>query len=315
MRLLRDLGYVRVRHYHGGLADWLGHGGPVEGTSGASAPRPRPDHVRGLTRRGAAWVDAISARSFAWLVRLWGAMVAGCALVYWVLGVVPGSGLREGALRVGADAGGFLTALYFSLVTATSVGFGDVVPFGVARAVAVGEAVAGLFVFGLLVSKLVSRRQEGLTEEIHRMTFETRLGRVRTNLHLVLTEVQAVTRGAAERELAGEQLMVRVESASIVFVGELRAVRDLLYRPPEEPDEEVFEGILAEVAAALVEFRELVRGLRSDAVERPALRTAMSSLGTLAREICSECVPRAFAPVLADRMDRIRALAEGLSAG
>lgn len=46
--------------------------------------------------------------------------------------------------------------------------------------------------FGSVISKLVSRRQEELTEETHRIAFEQRLGRVRTSLHLVLSEFQTL---------------------------------------------------------------------------------------------------------------------------
>src|SRR5438094_520667 len=77
---------------------------------------------------------------------------------------------------VDADARGLLTALYFSFVTATSVGYGDVVPLGFARALAIAEAATGLLLFGCLISKLISTRQEQLIEEIHRTTFEDRLG-------------------------------------------------------------------------------------------------------------------------------------------
>src|SRR5215472_4733137 len=46
--LLRELGYSRVRHYHGGLADWQEAGAPLEG---AAAQRP-DDRPRALTREG-----------------------------------------------------------------------------------------------------------------------------------------------------------------------------------------------------------------------------------------------------------------------
>ena len=75
-------------------------------------------------------------------------------------------------------------------LSATSIGFGDVVPVGPARVIAVAEALAGLLIFGAIVSKLVSRRQEQLIEEIHRVSFENRLGRLRTNLHLALSELR-----------------------------------------------------------------------------------------------------------------------------
>ena len=74
---------------------------------------------------------------------------------------------RQVSDLVKADGQGFVTAIYFSFVTALSIGYGDVVPLGLFRIVAIVEGAAGLLIFGCVISKLVSRRQEELTEEIH----------------------------------------------------------------------------------------------------------------------------------------------------
>jgi hypothetical protein len=60
------------------------------------------------------------------------------------------------------------------------------------RILAVTEGAIGLLIFGCLISKLVSRRQEALVEETHRIAFEDRLDRVRTNLHLVLNDLDTI---------------------------------------------------------------------------------------------------------------------------
>src|SRR5579884_2568955 len=140
---------------------------------------------------GNAVLEALERRSTSELFALWLAMVVACALVYWLAGVA-GRGLVAAGAPVGTTPAGFATALYFSFVTATSVGYGDVLPTGPLRALAVAEAVAGLLAFGAVVAKFVSRRQDELVREIHRVTFEERLDRVQTNLHLVLSELQAI---------------------------------------------------------------------------------------------------------------------------
>ena len=55
---------------------------------------------------------------------------------------------------------------------------------------AIIEAVGGLLVFGAIVSKFVSRRQDRLVSEIHRITFEDRLDYVQAALHTVLGDFQ-----------------------------------------------------------------------------------------------------------------------------
>src|SRR6202043_3180782 len=110
-------------------------------------------------------------------------------------------------------------ALYFSFVTATSVGYGDVVPVGVARGIAVAEAVAALLIFGAVVAKFVSRRQDELVREIHRVTFEERLDRVQTNLHLVISELQSIAALCCRPEPRLDQMGSRYESAVLIFAG------------------------------------------------------------------------------------------------
>ncbi len=66
MGLLRELGYERVRYYHGGLEDWRANGGPVVGAASRDSTEPRSEDgeseaagASGDTtraRRGPTWV-------------------------------------------------------------------------------------------------------------------------------------------------------------------------------------------------------------------------------------------------------------------
>ena len=197
MRLLNHLGYTNIDHFHGGMHEWQQAGLPLERAQAAVSP-PRPVAASGAIvparpgERGHSFVDLFERRSTADLVGLWFGTIVTCAFVYWLLSAVSMGGLREGGRTLGGGLHGLLTALYFSFVTATSVGFGDVVPLGAVRALAIFEAVVGLLIFGAVVSKLVSRRQEHIVTEIHRIAFEDRLERVQTDLHSVLMEMQTI---------------------------------------------------------------------------------------------------------------------------
>jgi potassium channel LctB len=272
----------------------------------ADVPARRPRRVR---ERGAALFDLFERRSTIDLFWLWLGTVGSCAVVYWLLTLWGVASLREGDQPVPADAAGLLTSVYFSFVTATSVGFGDVVPAGAARAVAIIEAIVGLLVFGAVVSKLVSRRQEEVIREIHRIAFAERLERVQTDLHLVLAELQNVVQMCKAPDTAEEQLRARVESASGICLAELRAIHDLLYRPQAAPEESVLEGILASLALVLRELRDLLqcRSFRS-----PYLRRNVDGVAKLANEICADCVPRRYAANLREWMDAIQTVAREL---
>ena len=110
--------------------------------------------------------------------------------------------------------------------------------------------------------------------------------------------------------MAPPEAVARVESAAMVFVGELHAVHDLLYRPQQAPEEPVLEGILAGVTSVFREFLELLACVQAQRAERTAALAASTTvMARLAREICGDCVPREYAPALRTWMDQIQRMA------
>lgn len=317
MGLLHDLGYARVRHYSGGLQEWAERGESFESgvaIDGRVAPPPG-SRAAARDRTGAAGrvrrafnvlVDAAGHRSIAGLLMIWLYVTVGFGLAYWAAAAQASGGLLHDGARAAMDGPGLLSALYFSFVTALSIGYGDVIPAGWFRGLAVVEGALGLLVFGAIVSKLVSQRQEDLLDETHRMAFEDRLGRVRTNLHLVLSDLQTIAAMCADAATPQERILPRLESAVAIFEGELRAVHDLLYRPQIVPDEGALESILANLAANLQELGDLLLCARPGKEPSATLASNLRSVRDLADGICGDCVPRAHAPHLRTWMDRIQ---------
>jgi len=316
---LRALGYTHLRHYRGGLADWTEGGGELESVAPAEPvaplPAPRPTATRSLPAPSwsAALLAFIERQSTAQLFGCWLAMIVTCSVLYWLAGLWAHDGLIAGGQPVEMNARGLATAVYFSFVTATSVGYGDVLPLGVARVVAVAEAVSGLLIFGAVVAKFVSRRQDELVREIHRVTFEERLDRVQTNLHLVLSEIQAIAAMCEDGAVRLERVGPRLESAALVFAGELRAIHDLLYRPQWAPEEPVLSAILASLASSLRELSELLVCMPAGFARSATLQDTLRTLARLADEVCGECVPHTYAPSLRMWMDRIQETARRIA--
>ncbi len=319
VRRLLELGYQRVRDYGGGIADWREHNGPVVGSNGAAienearaendSPIAQPSRPNGAARShqwGNAVLDLIERRSTGELFALWLAMILACGMLYWVATIFDRQGLVESGVPLDPGLKGWLTALYFSFVTATSVGYGDVLPRGLARLLAVIEAVSGLLIFGAVVAKFVSRRQDELVREIHRITFEERLDRVQTNLHLVISELQSIAALCDNPDARLDRMGSRYESAVLIFAGELRAIHHLLYQPRNAAPEPILAAILASLSSALSTLVELIACTPRGFVRSPALNAALKAISDLADEICAECVPLVYGPALRDWMDRIQ---------
>jgi hypothetical protein len=312
VRLLEDLGYTRVSHFPGGVQAWEETGLRVERGTPALAVAPAPSPTRPIRIRRDRWVvlvDLFERRTTADLVWLWLGTIAGCALLYWALARAGIGALDQASGPIETGPRGMLSALYFSFGVATSAALGDIVPHGALRVLASVEAVAGVILFGALVSKLLSRRQDQVMGEIHRIAFEDRLERVQSDLHLALIELQSIAQLCRTPGVPEETIRVRVDSASGICLAELRTTHGLLYRPQDAPGEAMLEGILASLAGVMRELRDLVACLST---RSPYLTRNLEVLTRLAEEICADCVPRRYADNLGEWMNRIQAVAREL---
>jgi len=324
------MGYTNVRHYSGGIADWEEAGLPVESAPPAAAePSPplEPQSTRSPARRirsehptisrsrqwGNALLDLIESLSPAQIFFVWLGMVVVCGCIYWLTGFSHRPGLVDSGRPIAGTLDGLLSALYFSFVTTTSVGYGDVLPLGPVRILSIFEAVTGLLIFGALVAKFVSRRQDELVRDIFSVTFETRLDRVQTNLHLVLSELQSIATLCDEGVTQPQRVGARLESAVLVFGGELRAIHSLLYSPQRAPGEQVLEAILVALASALRTLSDLLTCIPPDFERSSTLRSALRNIRALADDICAECVPQVYAPALTKWMDRVQEAARKIA--
>lgn len=327
MRELNQLGYSNVRDYRAGLADWIEAGeatetapasavsdpvedltipaGPPLEVSATGEPGRVPARQAQMRRIDNSVLGLIQSLSTLHLFLVWLAMVLLCGLGFW-LGALGGAhGLREGGSPVDSDLHGLGSAIYFSFVTATSVGYGDVVPVGIARVIAVIEAIGALLMFGAVIAKLVSHRQDQLVQEIHRITFEERLDRVQTNLHTVISDLISV-REMCEAGATASGISARIDSAALVFLVEMRTIHDLLYQPRLTVEERDLAAILASLSSALVVLSELLPHLPAGFVRSEPLAISLQQISSMAEEICGDCLPYEYTPRLKFWMDRIK---------
>jgi thioredoxin-dependent peroxiredoxin len=316
--LLRHLGYSRVREFPGGLEEWSEHGGRIERATlaGKAAAAPAAGRLSGVRRALAplspssafAWASDRSVRALLG-IWLWTSILF--ALLYWGR-ADGGAGLASGAKAIGSDLAGLSTALGFSLAKAMSSDFGDVAAFGWMRLAVLAETALGLVFFSALISKILSARQEQILDEMLRLSFENRLGRVRTNLHLVLSELAEISGDCLNPAVPPRRLRARIESVAMIFAGEMQAVRDVVHGGPRNADGAALETLFACLAAGLEDLAELVTCLPSGQARSGPLRRSLRRIAQLGGDLCSTCTGWPKTPAVQSWMDRVHRLCRAL---
>ena len=92
-------------------------------------------------------IDEVSLRAYLFTFAI---VVLGCGWLYSLL-TPHGHGVNASPL-------GFLDGVFFSIVTVTSLGYGDLYPVGYSRVIAGAEVLFGLAFMGIMIAKVTSRR-------------------------------------------------------------------------------------------------------------------------------------------------------------
>ena len=92
-------------------------------------------------------IEEVSLRTY---LLVFAVVVIGCGWLYSHL-TANGHGVNVASL-------GFLDGVFFSIVTVTSLGYGDLYPVGFSRVIAGAEVLFGLAFMGIMIAKVTSRR-------------------------------------------------------------------------------------------------------------------------------------------------------------
>ena len=75
-----------------------------------------------------------------------------------------------------------IDSIYFSFITATSTGYGDILPAGFFKIIAIFEVTFGLLLLAFVTSKLISIKQDIILSEIYDISFNEKINRLRSSL-------------------------------------------------------------------------------------------------------------------------------------
>ena len=190
---------------------------------------------------------------------------------------------------LGNGVQGLADCLYFSVVTATTLGYGDIVPLATwARLLAATEAVGGMLLVGALISRLLSEQQEKLLRDTHSLAFQERLGRMQTSLHLLIADFQDMENMHVRQLIDQPRIQLRLSSGATILVRDLRIVQELLSDNGNQADEISLELLLVTLNGALQAYLDVL------VICKAGQSRIATQLGKVVSEICSECAPSGF---------------------
>jgi len=99
----------------------------------------------------------------------------------------------------------FGNSLYYSIITATSTGYGDITPRGISKALACMQSITSMFIFAVLVTKLLGQRQEIALQEVHKLTYEDIFHNTRGDLFIVRRDLDAIINEARNKGALNEE--------------------------------------------------------------------------------------------------------------
>ncbi len=172
-------------------------------------------------RRNLLFFVQITKLSYKSLFILWAGLAVAFAFAYFLLETfVPAHAPTE--LDNLPALYRFLNALYYSIITATSTGYGDITPIGFSKALASIQSISALFIFAVFVTKLVSQRQDMALQEVHRLTYEDIFHNMRGDLFNVRKDLDSIVAQAKQNqkltEESWENLMIGYQQCQSLFV-------------------------------------------------------------------------------------------------
>ena len=91
------------------------------------------------------------------------------------------------------NTSGIIGCFYFSLVTFTSLGYGDVLPIGFGRSVALLDVISGLILTAVFIGKFASERQSSILLLLHTSDTQRRIAEFSKELVSIRASVELAT--------------------------------------------------------------------------------------------------------------------------
>ncbi len=137
-------------------------------------------------------------------------------------------------------------SIYFSFITATSTGFGDVIPMGYFKLFAIIEVVFGLVLLAIVTSKLISIKQDVIMNEIYEISFHEKINRIRSSLLLFRQNLGRVIANIESNSIRRREISDLYNYFSS-FEDSLKEISDLIGRVPSNNFTKVLDQMSTEL--------------------------------------------------------------------
>lgn len=155
-------------------------------------------------RRSRTFLEYLSQRSYGDLFVLWILVNTLFAIAYFLLASTHPDHAPTGLALLHPPERLF-NSFYFSITTGTSTGYGDILPQGLSKPLAMAQMCLALLVFAIFVTKLVSSRTEATLREVHRMSLDGIFYHIRHVLFIVRKDVDNLLSALARHKTLGER--------------------------------------------------------------------------------------------------------------
>ena len=179
----------------------------------------------------------------------------------------PDNGLRGFSPISGGDF--LINSIYFSFITATSTGFGDITPLGISRFFAVTEVISAMSLFGIALSKLVSVKQDKIIGEIYEISLDEKVNRIRSGFHMSKSDITSLSEKISDSRVTKKCIETVWAPISSLNENLLDASKLVCSSNKHENDfiktvgHMQLELILSSVKSSLVKVNDLVSQLNS----------------------------------------------------
>ncbi|MDP2907780.1 MAG: potassium channel family protein [Nanoarchaeota archaeon] len=176
------------------------------------------------------WMQFLQECTFLQILYLWILSGLFFASTYYLITLAPKNELIYLDKPLGHGLTDFLNMIYFSFVTLTSasMGYGETVPSGLVKILVIIEIFMGLILFGILISKFMSTRQEKIIEQLYDVSFKEKVDKMRSMLYFYRTHLIRIVDRVKVTSLVRRSDLIKLESSIDGFNSSLNNVRNFL---------------------------------------------------------------------------------------